>query len=410
MSMFGTTTSVSRLVRIALTGGVNELVKRVARKAYQTSGAEQLDFPLRVQDVADSTKIWWTESAGPVHPGRPLTVSWICAPPGPGSGGHTTMFRFIRRLEAAGHTCVVHLYDPYGVQLADFTAIIRRHWPEIQADVTDIDSGLCDSDVFVATSWQTAHVLASRPQKAGRRVYFVQDYEPYFYPRGSEYALAEDTYRFGFEILALGRMVHDEIVGNTGAHCVLVPFGCDVDTYSLTNDNGRRHGVAFYSRPTTARRGSTLAGLALDLFHERRPNHTIHVIGARPFSMSAPAVVHPHLAPAELADLYNTTIAGIGMSFTNISLVVEEMLMCGTIPVVNDCGMARADMKHPGVAWAAPNPTAIADRLCELVDAGSNGSLSASAAADRRTGSWDRSADMVVDILENAGRISVSRQ
>lgn len=37
----------------------------------------------------------------------------------------------------------------------------------------------------------------------GRRVYFVQDYEPYLYPHGSAYTLADDTYRFGFQAIAL---------------------------------------------------------------------------------------------------------------------------------------------------------------------------------------------------------------
>ena len=36
-------------------------------------------------------------------PGSPLRIAWICTPPAPGSGGHTTIFRMIEALERAGH-------------------------------------------------------------------------------------------------------------------------------------------------------------------------------------------------------------------------------------------------------------------------------------------------------------------
>ena len=45
----------------------------------------------------------------------------------------------------------------------------------------------------------------------GHRFYLAQDYEPYFYGRGSAYELAEDTYRFGFRMLTVGHMVADEL-------------------------------------------------------------------------------------------------------------------------------------------------------------------------------------------------------
>ncbi|MBY6680376.1 glycosyltransferase family 1 protein [Rhodococcus sp. BP-316] len=270
-------------------------------------------------------------------------------------------------LEAAGHECVIHLYDPHGVDLERYTRIIRRHWPEVRADVADVDDGIRGTDAVVATSWQTAHVLGSRPSVPGRRYYFVQDYEPYFYPRGSEYSLAEDTYRFGFEILALGHMVHDQIRTHTGVDCTLIPFGRDTEVYSL-RASLPRNGIAFYSRPDTARRGSALAALGIDRFHARRPDQVIHLIGERPPMMTADVVHHGHREPYELAALYNSTICGIGMSFTNISLVVEEMLSCGSMVLVNDSPLARADVTHPGVTWVRPTPTDIANALCAAVD------------------------------------------
>ncbi|MBY6436600.1 glycosyltransferase family 1 protein [Rhodococcus kroppenstedtii] len=274
----------------------------------------------------------------------------------------------IASLEAAGYRCVVALHDPFGVDLARYTRVIRTHWPAVAATVVDVDDGLPSTAAWIATSWPTAHVLGARPGVGGERFYFVQDYEPYFHPAGSEYALAEDTYRFGFRILALGRMVRDEIARAVGVESTLVPFGLDTTVYRFLG-SGPRRGIAFYSRPDTPRRGSVLAGLALDRFHALRPDHPIHLVGDRPPHMTAPVIAHGRLDPDGLAALYNATVCGLGLSFTNSSLVVEEMAACGVQVVVNDAPGARADVTHPGVTWVQPGPSAIANALCAAVDA-----------------------------------------
>jgi glycosyltransferase involved in cell wall biosynthesis/GT2 family glycosyltransferase len=53
------------------------------------------------------------------------------------------------------------------------------------------------SDASMATLWTTAYYLL-RYNNTGRKFYFLQDYEPLFYPAGSTGALVESTYRFGF--------------------------------------------------------------------------------------------------------------------------------------------------------------------------------------------------------------------
>src|SRR5687768_3220494 len=43
-----------------------------------------------------------------------LTFNWVMPQPGRGSGGHTTIFRFMRYIEQAGHTCRIYLYADGG--------------------------------------------------------------------------------------------------------------------------------------------------------------------------------------------------------------------------------------------------------------------------------------------------------
>jgi len=64
------------------------------------------------------------------------------------------------------------------------------------------------ADLSFATLWTTAYVLL-RVENTGLKFYFMQDYEPLFYPAGSTYAQAELTYRFGFYGIANTRSLRD---------------------------------------------------------------------------------------------------------------------------------------------------------------------------------------------------------
>lgn len=61
------------------------------------------------------------------------------------------------------------------------------------------------------------------------------------------------------------------------------------------------------------------------------------------------------------------SIAGIAISFTNISLVPYEMLACGVIPVVNEDPFARAELNNSAVRWAKATPSALANQLSAAV-------------------------------------------
>lgn len=300
--------------------------------------------------------------------GKSLRIGWIVTPPVAGSGGHTTAFRMVSELERAGHRCELILYDIFGGGVAEREAVVRRGWPQLKAGVRSIDSGLHGFDAVVATGWQTAYALATR--SAGidlHKFYFMQDFEPFFYPHGYEYELAEATYSLDMNRIALGEMVASR-VREVGSDCSVVPFGCDIDTYHLTGTT-QRSGVVFYSRAGTSRRGFLLAALGLEEFHRRRPHVPIKVFGPHEKAvLPFPVSWQGRLTPGELNELYNSSVAGLGMSFTNTSLVVGEMLSSGCVPIVNDSVDGRLDMPSPYVRWVNPNPASVAEALVAVVD------------------------------------------
>jgi glycosyltransferase involved in cell wall biosynthesis len=381
--MNSTFSQARRGLRLWQTSGPRGTAQRVARAAYKRLDAASLEFPLELDDVADSRQLDL-----PLPPKRPdrsrrLRVGWISTPPGLGSGGHTTMFRMVSALEAAGHECTMFLYDRYDSDVRVREAIIRRGWPAVEAKVVNAREGLTSLDACVATSWQTAHVLARRGTAPMRRLYFVQDFEPFFYPRGAEYALAEDTYRFGFRCISVGHMVADVLREQIGITSEVAEFGCDTDVYRL--HPGPRDGVVLYAKPSAPRRGFLLGVLGLQELHRRRPDVTIHLVGATDLHVPFPAVHHGVPSPQELCKLFNRTVAGVALSFTNVSLLAEELLASGSVPVVNDSPYARADVQSEHVRWAPPTPSGIADRLIEILDAPPD---SAQVAASARPDAW----------------------
>ena len=357
-----------RGVRLRRSEGMKGAFQRIARVAYRRLDGAALDFPLLAGDVADSRRLYLPVPSERPERGRPLRIGWISTPPSVGSGGHTTMFRMVTALENAGHECAMFLYDRYGGDVQRHEATIRRGWPSVRARVLDARQGVSGFDACVATGWPTAHALAVRGSEPMRRLYFVQDFEPFFYARGSEYALAEDSYRFGFRCVAMGHMVADLLRNEIGIEPVVAEFGCDTEVYKLDRCEPRE-GVVFYCKPGHARRGFTLGLLALRELHRRRPDVTVHLVGDPMARVPFPAVRHGNLSPPELSELYNQARAGLALSFTNISLLAEELLACGAVPVVNDSPYARSDLSSEHVRWAPPTPSGVADELIAVLDA-----------------------------------------
>ncbi len=385
--------------RVVQTEGGRGLIQRLARAGSRRFGADQADFPLLPGDVADSRHLSLPTPRMRPPRDQPLDVGWVMTPPGAGSGGHTTTFRLVEGLEQAGHTCVIYLYDRYHGDTSRHLEVIRQHWPGVRAEVRSARDGIRGTDALVATSWPTAHAVAVHGTAPTRRLYLIQDFEPFFYPRGSDYTLAEDTYRFGFRSIAIGHMVAQVLRAEVGVDAVVAEFGCDTDVYRLVNQ-GERNGVVFYAKPDVARRGFRVGALALEEFHRRHPEVEIHLFGDSSASVNFPATRHGVLTPTDLSALFNRCTAGLALSFTNISLIATEMLACGTIAVVNDSPYARADLDHPAVAWAFPTPVGLADALSQAVEAPDGGQRAVKTAGAIRADKWKPAQDTAVATIE----------
>ena len=391
----------SRLLRREGPSGVAIRLLDRAREALGPAGYGGL--PIGREDLARASEIAATglplPEPIPWRAGEPLIVAWVCGPPGEGSGGHTTMFRMVAALERAGHTCVVYVHDRHGWEVDQHRRTVRAWWPWVRAEVRDLDDGLDDAHVVLATSWETAYPVLASPAR-GARCYFVQDFEPAFHPAGSVALLAEATYRFGFHGVTAGRWLAERLRREYGMPAEHFDFGVDRDRYTVEGA-GERAGVCFFSRPSTPRRAHELAVVALDLFAARHPEVAIHAYGEPAGALPFAATDHGLLTPEQLAALYRRCVAGLVLSATNVSLVPHEMLACGCIPVVNDAEHNRVVLDNEHVSYASATPFALAAALSRLVSrpAGERLLAARAAAASVDSTSWEESGRQVERIL-----------
>lgn len=387
---------VAAIARRLRREGPRGVALRTIGVLYERFGAAELDIPIRDEDIASSSGLALPPGR-PLESGRPATIVWVLHPPIPGSGGHTTLFRMIAAMAQLGHRNVIALVRTDRSNVANVARSLRDGWPWLSATVRHIDDGLADADAVVASSWDTAHVIATRSAGlAVHRFYFVQDFEPYFYPRGALYSLAEDSYRFGFTNIVLGPMLAGALAG-IGVESVMVPYGHDDGTYALRN-TGARSGIGVYVRKNNDRRGYLMAKKAVELFHGLHPEQPVHVYGDDVPDWRVPVVRHGHLPPERLDELYNRLIAGLALSFTNISLIPTELLAAGAVPVMNDHPDARVCLPHPEAVWAEPNPAALAAALARVVEAGDQAGRAARA-AQSVTPPWSATTDAFAAVL-----------
>jgi glycosyltransferase involved in cell wall biosynthesis len=308
---------------------------------YRFIGREEFGDPITSASAPDSN-----------------TLNWFVPPIGRGSGGHHNIFRFIRNLEELGYVNRIIVCDqanPYTT--AELKRNINEWFFPLRAEVF-VQTGsdpLPAAHISIATGWQTAYPVRNFRSTA-RKAYFVQDFEPYFYSLGSEYAFAENTYNFGFAGITAGNWLEEKLGREYGMKCRAFGFSYDREIHKpQPREEGGSQNIFVYARPVTARRGFELTVLALGEVVSKMPDTTVIFAG---WDVSNYRIRFRHanmgtVDPGALPDLYGQCDAALVVSMTNLSLLPLELMACGC-PVVSNNG--------PHVEWL------LNDQNSELAD------------------------------------------
>jgi glycosyltransferase involved in cell wall biosynthesis len=397
---------------------------RNARALYQKLGAREFAYflfrrfilkerigplqsaPLNETDICGFYNFIRFSPFGPDYVASAETdnvINWVIPDFGIGSGGHLNIFRLIMMLEKNGFTNRIVIAGGSQFQSAEAArACIREHFSPVEAEVSLGAENLRPAAATIATSWTTAYAVRNfRTTK--HKIYFVQDYEPFFYAHGSDYSFAEATYNFGFIGITAGGWLAQKLAAEHGMVTYDMGFSYDRHLYrQIERRSPERRRVFFYARRVTQRRAFELGMLTLESVYRRLPNAEFILAGWDTIGYRLP---FPHLSAGnvaleDLADLYSQCDVALVLSTTNLSLLPLELMACGC-PVVSNNG--------PNVAWllndsnsimCEPTPEALAEGVVAVLENKTlRKKLAKAGMAFAQATSWEREGQKIAGIL-----------
>ena len=317
---------------------VRTLLEKVVEKYGYTMVKEEPNIH-QYDLVADQKKVPFDRAAFEKRDKDSIVVSWVIPPLGPGSGGHLDIFRAIDLLSGMGLKHRVYIYGGNeGIPSSDLKKTVKEYYGiylgqnEIYANVRKMRY----TDAIVATSWITAYIVRNF-DNAVSKFYFVQDFEPYFYPMGSEYCFAENTYKFGFRGITAGDWLAQKLREEYGMETQAFSFSYERELYHPGEKKDDVNRVFFYARPYTERRAFEMGVLALEKLAEEIPDLEVIFAGQKligydfKFKYKDMGIMHLD----ELSDMYAQCDLCLVLSMTNLSLLPMEIMASNSVVVSN---------------------------------------------------------------------------
>lgn len=331
-------------------------------------------------------------------------------------GGQTSVLRLGTRLAQKGMKVLYLIYKPQSV--AEMKLCAKANLEGYKGSFASFDSfasGIGEKyvmpDIVVATSWDTVSYVKKLDTY---RMYFVQDYEPYFYQFGEEFLMSRSTYGQGLHMVSLGAW--NKMMIEKEASPV-----SPVDEISFPYEAREYRGV---SRDYDAYRDKKTVVLAVYVkyYGKRLPNlipyiltNTANELGKKGITLDvryfgeAGTYRIPggknlgQLTHAELAKLYSEADFGMVASMSNISLVPYEMHATGLPLIEFKEGTYPFFFPGDSALLASINDRDIADMLLEAIEDPDRLRAMNEKAGEYMKGlSWERTGDEFYEIVHKA--------
>lgn len=269
--------------------------------------------------------------------GGKTTLNWVIPDLDIGSGGHMNIFRFISLLEKMGlHNRIYLFASTRFASDEEFRSFLKEYYSSTltsdSVEAYNSTESMTYAHATLATGWQTAYFVR-RFNNTDEKFYFVQDFEPCFFPLGSEYLFAENTYKFGFKGITAGGWLKDKLHDEYGMETGSFGFSYDKELYNPKEKHDDVQRLFFYARPVTPRRSFELGLLALNEIYKKKPNIKVVFAG---WDISNYKIPFEHLNAGcvkleELSELYAQCDICIVMSTSNLSLLPLEVMASNSV-------------------------------------------------------------------------------
>jgi hypothetical protein len=256
------------------------------------------------------------------------------------SGGSTSFLRVGTYLSKFGHEIHYITFGKSKVNTMERSA--RINLENYQGKFRESDALNEKYDIGICTFWVSCYYLLKFKNNFDYKMYFVQDYEPYFYQMGDDYLLAKKTYALGFHIISLGawnlKKITEFTQSQTHLKFDIIDFPVEPTEYKIINRKisiTNEVAIAVYLRFDPRRAPFVLLSQLTYLMQKLTGiKLTINFFGIHKRIRMPIGNNLGQLSKNELINLYSRSHFGIVASLTNISLVNYEMIACG-LPVLD---------------------------------------------------------------------------
>ena len=301
-----------------------------------------------------------------------LQIHWIVPDFPTFSGGHVTILRIIKYMEDLGHNNTIWINLKCMRDIHNMNTHVSQNYFPIKAEFKILNDRSTPSeisgDILIVTDRWTAYPGRS-VRKVWKKIYLVQDYEPYFYPMGTEYIYAEKTYTFNYEIITLDIWLKELLKIKFNKYCEYFPLGIEYNpNASKRKKEYNKKIIAYYCRSNTPRRGLDLALLTFEKLYEIDKNIEVIFFGEAADDLEVPYSFKSlgTLKSDELTELYNTVDCVLSFSFTNPSLLPREAAACNTPVVDIKRANTEAVFNNPFIHLVEPSPDKLAQKIYEV--------------------------------------------
>lgn len=260
-------------------------------------------------------------------------------------GGQTSVLRLGTELSKMGYKTAYAVYKAQSKEemkicandnLKDFEGSLIT-----KTQLNDIIVKNKSIDIVIATSWDT---VSYAKKISGYKMYFVQDFEPFFYSYGELFLMAKKTYEQGLHMVSLGTWNKEMIekLSKPVSPIEAVDFPYEKSEYPEKkrdfNDYKKKNKLilAVYLKVYGKRLPCIIQFMMQELkecFLVDKIELDVRYFGEAKTFHASGGTNYGMLGKQELKKLYHEADFGICASLSNISLVPYEMLASG-LPLI----------------------------------------------------------------------------
>jgi glycosyltransferase involved in cell wall biosynthesis len=317
-----------------------------------------------------------------------LLPAWSKSP----VGGFKVVYEYANRLSRLGHqVTVVHPLLISGQNLSlirRFKTVLKRkiyaclkivgwlklEWfnvfPDVELLITpDLEEKyIPESDVVIATAWQTAEWVAGYSSTKGKKFYLIQHYEVW----SGDKDRVNVTWRMPLKKIVISRWLK-EIAHNLGQEATYITNGIDLNHFHITRSIDQRDpGIIGMLYHIYEWKGSKEGIEALQIVRHKFPVRAIFFSTYQPDSDLPDWVdFYKNPPPEKIVEIYNSCSIFMSPSWSEgWSLPPAEAMACGCAVVTTDCGGISEYAEHEINALLSPprDPQALAQNILRLLE------------------------------------------